>query len=162
MRRIRLLPFALLALALSACEAIRDASDHAADNSKKVIYDTKERWRDLLTYKPRESEPKEPLPQTRYCYRMQMDIVCYDTVQVGLTAPLVGYQDGDQFSWFKKGGGSFGFSAPHDAPTITVGKPVESSPFKPQQAALTAPSPVEGEVQATPKPKPAPKKDWVK
>ena len=160
MRRIRLLPCALLALALSACEAIRDASDHAADNSKKVLYDTKERWRDLLTYKPRESEPKEPLSQTRYCYRMQMDIVCYDTVQVGLTAPLVGYQDGDQFSWFKKGGGSFGFSAPHDQPAVVAESTAKATPFKPQSP--IAPSPKPGEIEVKNKPKPAPKKDWVK
>ena len=162
MRRILNVSCAVMGFALAGCEAVRDASDHAADNSKKVIYDTKERWRDLLTYKPRTTPPQAQGPQTRYCYRMQMDIVCYDAPQIGLTAPLIGYQDGTHFSWYKQGGGSLGFSLPPDAPAAVAENTSKQSPFKPAEPAVVkiAPSPTPGEVSV--KQKPAPKKDWVK
>lgn len=142
----RILPMIVLLAPLVACDEIRDTSDLAADSTKRTIYDAKERWKDLLTYRPRHMAQR-PLPQTRYCYRMQSDIVCYDAPQQGITAPLVGYQDGPTISWYKPGGGSMGFSAPPApvAQAVTM-QPVVSS------AATTAPSPVAGEVAVKPNP----------
>ncbi len=106
---LKLLCTTALLAPLAACDAVSKASDHAADNSKRVLHDARDRWKNLFTYHPREvAQPQ--LPQTRYCYRMQADIVCYDNAQAGITAPMVGYQDGENIAWHQPGGGSTGYS----------------------------------------------------
>jgi hypothetical protein len=103
----RALGVMVLAVSLAACTQLGDTSDAAATASKQAIGDTVDKWRDLFTYRrPRVAQ----LPQTRYCYHAQSDIVCYDSPQPGSTSPLVGYQDGANMAWFQPGGGSTGFS----------------------------------------------------
>jgi hypothetical protein len=143
---LKLLCATALLTSLAACDAVKDASDHAADNSKRVIYDAKDRWKNLLTYHPTE-KPQPQLPQTRYCYRMQSDIVCYDSAQAGLTAPMVGYQDGANIAWYQPGGGSTGYSGgaattryrppsasnvlvPVETPTVEPAEKIEATPLK--------------------------------
>lgn len=100
-----ILPLLLLA---NACTPMAEGVQETGDASKQVIYDTKKSWRGLFTYNP--PSKIQPLPQTRYCYGMQSDIVCYDSPQPNMTAKLVGYQDGTNVSWVQPGGGSLGVS----------------------------------------------------
>ncbi|MFM9890337.1 MAG: hypothetical protein ACKVOE_06845 [Rickettsiales bacterium] len=104
MRRVLLM---LMPLLLMGCNALVDSSNTAADITHTAFNDTVSSWRDVFTYKPK-AGPQSP--QTRYCYKMQTDVVCYDSVQLDQTARLVGYQDGDQISWVQPGGGALGAS----------------------------------------------------
>ena len=104
MRRILLL---LMPIALMGCNALVDTSNTAADITHNAYNDAIDHWRDVFTYR---QKPGPQSPQTRYCYKMQTDVVCYDSVQPEQTAKLVGYQDGDQISWVQPGGGSLGAS----------------------------------------------------
>lgn len=131
--------------ALSACNQVAESADYAADSSKKVIYDTKRSWTDLFTYNPK--KPTAQLPQTRYCYQTQADIVCYDSPQANMTAKLAGYQDGANISWFQPGGGSLGVSggsatAAYNTEELPVGVvPIEAMPHQvstPAEPALPA------------------------
>jgi hypothetical protein len=98
--------FSALFLA-SACDALVDRSHASASITHKAFSDATSVWTDVFTYHP----PAPPqLAQTRYCYKMASDIVCYDSVQPTLTAKLVGYQDGEKMSWIQPGGGSLGVS----------------------------------------------------
>lgn len=106
---MRLWAMAMMVLALTACDATRDTSQSAANVSKQMIDETANSWRDLFTFRPR---PGPQDPQTRFCYQMQSDIVCYDTPQTHMTSKLIGYQDGDNISYIQKGGGSMGVSVP--------------------------------------------------
>ena len=93
--------------ALTACDKLVDSS-HAVQSVTKAAYeDTKSSWKDFFTYHP---PIPDSLPQTRYCYQMQSDVVCYDSEQRQLTSKLVGYQDGENISWVQPGGGSLGAS----------------------------------------------------
>lgn len=100
---------ALLAVmvTLTGCDAMVDTSDAAASITARSLGDAKQTWIDAFTYHPKRGPSA---PQTRYCYKMMMDIVCYDSLQPGLTAKLVGYQDGDNISWVQPGGGALGAS----------------------------------------------------
>ena len=115
----RVFTFSLLGAALvlaSGCDSLVDRSRASASVTQKAFSDATSVWTDVFTYHP----PAPPAkPQTRYCYKMSSDIVCYDSVQPGLTAKLFGYQDGDQYSWIQPGGGSLGASG---------GNPVALSP----------------------------------
>jgi len=105
---MRVLSIAIMVLALAACTQAQNTSNEAARVSKDVVDDTRNAWRDLFTYrKPR--QPQEP--QTRYCYQMQSDIACYDMQQTNMTSKLVGYQDGQNISYIRQGGGAFGMSS---------------------------------------------------
>jgi hypothetical protein len=95
-------------MALAACEPVSRGSNQAAEASKKVLYETRSAWSGLLDYNPKDD--RVPLPQTRYCYQMQTDIVCYDSPQNNMTAKLLGYQDGTNISWVQPGGGALGVS----------------------------------------------------
>ena len=132
------LPLCITAiLALSACDKAVDGSNAAASITGKAINDAADTWTDAFTLHPR---PKPQQPQTRYCYKMMTDIVCYDSVQTSLTAKLIGYQDGASMSWIQPGGGSLGASggapvsyqqqAPNAVrPTIiAVSSPLENTP----------------------------------
>ena len=92
---------------LSACDKMVDGSNAAAEVTGKTLNDAASTWRDALTIHP---AAKPQAPQTRYCYKMMTDIVCYDSAQPSLTAKLVGYQDGTNVSWVQPGGGSLGAS----------------------------------------------------
>lgn len=93
---------------VAACENFGEAQRQAADSSKRMVYETKNKWRDLFTYNP--APVSDPLPQTRYCYKTQTDTVCYDSPQPNMTAKLIGYQDGANISAYQPGGGSLGVS----------------------------------------------------
>ncbi len=94
-------------LGLSACDMMVDRSRASASITQRAFSDATSVWRDVFTYHP----PEEPnKPQTRYCYTMYSDIVCYDSVQPQMTAKLFGYQDGESQSWIQPGGGSLGAS----------------------------------------------------
>jgi|GEM_PF-2050174 len=109
LHRFVLSVLALAALGtVAACNDFAQAQRSAADSSKRVVYETKSKWRDLFTYTP--PSESEPLPQTRYCYKTQTDTVCYDSPQLNMTAKLVGYQDGANISAYQPGGGSLGVS----------------------------------------------------
>lgn len=104
------LPFlfsALLLFALPGCDKVVDRSAALASITKQATADSLSFWDDALTYHPAQSPNA---PQTRYCYTMMSDVVCYDSVQPRLTAKLVGYQDGENISWVQPGGGSLGAS----------------------------------------------------
>ena len=98
---------AMMLLSLAACDSVVDSSNAAASVTSRVFSDTTSTWIDAFTYHPKRGPQA---PQTRYCYRMMTDIVCYDSLQPGLTAKLVGYQDGTHLSWVQPGGGSLGAS----------------------------------------------------
>lgn len=97
----------LAVLAVSGCDKIADGSRAAESVTRNSFEDSISAWTDLFTYHP----PRpDALPQTRYCYQLQSDIVCFDSEQRGQTAKLVGYQDGENISWVQPGGGSLGVS----------------------------------------------------
>lgn len=120
----RTILFAALALAmLSACTPAAESAQQAGVTTRTAMQDNQAAWRDLFTYRPKDTRPQ--LPQTRYCYQMQADIVCYDSPQSGMTAKMIGYQDGNSISWIQPGGGSLGVSggeptAQHHAATVQV------------------------------------------
>jgi hypothetical protein len=103
------MPFISLSvlMLLSACDNIVDGQRAAVSSINKSVNESVSLWSDLFTYHP-PVPPQEA--QTRYCYRMMSDIVCYDSVQPTLTAKLIGYQDGNKVSWVQPGGGSLGAS----------------------------------------------------
>ena len=95
-------------LLLAACNSATEGSNRAADATKRAFHDTTEKWKGLFSYNPQKIPPQAP--QTRYCYSIQADIVCYDSPQPNMTAKLTGYQDGSNISNFQPGGGSLGIS----------------------------------------------------
>lgn len=97
----------LPAFVLMGCDKMSDTSRAMQETTYKAFNDTKSSWRDFFTYHPPEPPP---LPQTRYCYQMQSDVVCYDSEQPMLTSKLIGFQDGETISWVQPGGGSLGAS----------------------------------------------------
>ncbi len=109
------------ALTMTGCDKIVDGSKAAQSVTAQAFDETTSSWRDFFAYHP---PVPAPLPQTRYCYQMQSDIVCYDSVQPNLTAKLLGYQDGDALSWVQPGGGSLGVSG---GPPIALRAPVASA-----------------------------------
>lgn len=111
----------MVTLALGGCDGLVDTSKAASSITKRAFENGKSSWVDLFTY--HEPQP-EPLPQTRYCYQMQSDIVCYDSQQPGLTAKLAGYQDGENISGVQPGGGSLGVSG---GPAVAL-RPVVVAP----------------------------------
>ena len=107
-RKVQWTTLTLMALvALSGCDKMQGLSDSAQSVTKRQIDDNETAWGNLFTYHPKQPNP---LPQTRYCYKLQSDVVCYDSEQPTLTSKLVGYQDGDKQSWIQPGGGSLGAS----------------------------------------------------
>lgn len=94
-------------LGTTGCDKLADTSRAAQSVTKAAFEDTKSSWRDFFMYHP---PMPDPLPQTRYCYQMQSDVVCYDSEQTALTSKMVGYQDGENISWVQPGGGSLGAS----------------------------------------------------
>ena len=138
-------------LALSACDSMVDGSNARASITSRAFSDMRDAWTDAFTY-----HPKEPpnAPQTRYCYQMMTDIVCYDSVQPGLTAKLAGYQDGNHMSWIQPGGGSLGASGGNPvalknlekvnhADAVKVKRPLEYTPVTQE-----VPSARPGEIQS--------------
>ena len=96
-----------LLLSLAACNKAVEGANARGQIATQMFDDATRSWGELFTYRP----PVPPQsPQTRYCYQMQSDVVCYDSVQPQLTSKLVGYQDGNQISWVQPGGGSLGAS----------------------------------------------------
>lgn len=112
-----------LLLAAGACTPMAESVQDGGNTLKTSLADDGAAWKDLLTYHPKSKTPQ--LPQTRYCYKAQTDIVCYDSAQHGMTEQLVGYQDGDSMSWIQPGGGSLGVSggeptAPQNAEHVHI------------------------------------------
>ncbi|MDX2095911.1 MAG: hypothetical protein SFW64_08255 [Alphaproteobacteria bacterium] len=97
----------LLLAGLSGCDKITDTSRAVQSVTLHAFNDTKASWTEFFTYHP---PLPAPFPQTRYCYQLQSDIVCYDSEQPQLTAKLIGYQDGENRSWIQPGGGALGVS----------------------------------------------------
>lgn len=95
-------------LLVSGCDSAAHGSNRAADATQRAFHDTTEKWKGLFSYNPQKVPPQAP--QTRYCYGIQADIVCYDSPQPNMTAKLTGYQDGANISSFQPGGGSLGVS----------------------------------------------------
>ena len=95
------------AMMAAGCDRVADTSRAAQSVTKRAFEDSKASWGDFFTY---HSPTTDPLPQTRYCYQMQSDVVCYDSEQRIQTSKLVGYQDGENISWVQPGGGSLGAS----------------------------------------------------
>jgi hypothetical protein len=113
-------------LGLTGCDKLADTSRAAQSVTKAAFEDTKSSWRDFFMYHP---PMPDPLPQTRYCYQMQSDVVCYDGEQAGLTSKMVGYQDGENISWVQPGGGSLGASG---------GEPIALRPIPKQPVRVAA------------------------
>lgn len=131
MGKITLIVAAMLALA--ACTPSAESAQQAGVTVRTAMQDSANAWRGLFDYNPKDTRAQ--LPQTRYCYQTQADIVCYDSPQPNMTAKLNGYQDGQSISWIQPGGGSLGVSggeptAPHDATTVQVA-PSASAPATP-------------------------------
>lgn len=103
----RTMALMLLLVVMTGCNKVADTSRAAESVTRNVFTDTTSSWVDFFTYNP---PVEEPLPQTRYCYGMLNDIVCYDSEQPRLTSKLIGYQDGERLSWVQPGGGSLGVS----------------------------------------------------
>ena len=104
---IRSLVMVALLVTTTACDNMEQSSRNAAAITKKTFNNSVGFWDDVFTYHPKQADNA---PQTRYCYQMQSDVVCYDSVQTSSTAKLIGYQDGENLSWVQPGGGSLGVS----------------------------------------------------
>ena len=104
---IRSLMMVALLVTTAACDNMEQSSRNAAAITKKTFNKSVSFWDDVFTYHPKQADNA---PQTRYCYQMQSDVVCYDSVQTSSTAKLIGYQDGENLSWVQPGGGSLGVS----------------------------------------------------
>ncbi len=131
-------------LALSACTPSAESAQQAGVTTRSAMQDNQTAWRGLFNYSPKDRRPL--LPQTRYCYQTQADIVCYDNPQPNMTAKMTGYQDGQSISWVQPGGGSLGVSggeptAPHDAKTVQVA-PMGNSPVTPMEFVNSSPAPM--------------------
>lgn len=129
-RPLPLLVVAGLAVLLAACTPSAEGAQQAGVTTRTAMQDNMAAWKGLFKYSPKDRRPH--LPQTRYCYQMQSDIVCYDSPQPNMTAKITGYQDGNSISWVQPGGGSLGHSggeptAPHDARTVQVAPSVSGS-----------------------------------
>lgn len=98
----------ILATGLTACDQVNNTSQALSVSSKQVVDNTRREFSGFWQLSPK---PQPQLPQTRYCYQMQSDIVCYDTPQPNNIARLSGYQEGENMSFNRNGGGSLGFSA---------------------------------------------------
>lgn len=148
MQSIARMGVALLSVSvmLGGCDKVVDTSKAVQTVTRAAFEDTKSSWRDFFTYHP--AQP-DPLPQTRYCYQMQSDVVCYDSEQTLLTSKLVGYQDGDSISWVQPGGGSLGASGGEAValrPRVDrFGTPASTAAVPPQGAMIdTGPVPLGG------------------
>ncbi len=128
----------LVAATLTGCQKTVDRSREAAAITKRTVHDAASFWKDVFTYTP----DVDQAPQTRYCYQMQSDIVCYDSLQAHATSKLVGYQDGEQISWVQPGGGSLGVSG---------GEPVAAVDASANHAADATPAFINGVGVETPK-----------
>lgn len=96
-------------LAASACDPTVQGSNRAADASQRAFHDMSDKWRSVFSYHP-QGDTTPQMPQSRYCYETQADIVCYDSPQPDITAKIKGYQDGANISWYQPGGGALGVS----------------------------------------------------
>lgn len=140
--RWKLIPLLVLMATSAACDRVVDSSKSVQTVTMRAFNDTKASWKDFFTYHP----PQPPsLPQTRYCYQMQSDIVCYDSEQVALTSKLIGYQDGESISWVQPGGGSLGASGgtavalrqvPHAASPTDAGAMIDTGPVNTSTSAI--------------------------
>ena len=99
----------VLATSLAACDQVNNTAQAVAKSSKEVVDNTRRGFAGFWTLTPK---PQPQLPQTRFCYQMNSDIVCYDEPQPRNIARLFGYQEGNNMSFIRQGGGSLGFSAP--------------------------------------------------
>ena len=148
MGRIFILAASTVALlAVSACTPSAESAQQAGVTTRTAMQDNQSAWRGLFEYHPKDRRPL--LPQTRYCYQTQADIVCYDSPQPNLTSRLNGYQDGQSISWVQPGGGSLGVSggeatAPHDAETVQI------APTYDQGTVVSAEAPMVVETQQAP------------
>ena len=124
--------FALVSLA--ACDKVAQTSKSVQSITEHAFNDTKNSWASFFTYHPPQPDP---LPQTRYCYQLQSDIVCYDSEQHTQTSKLVGYQDGENISWVQPGGGSLGVSG-GDAIAL---RPARPNPIIPSMTTAAAQQP---------------------
>jgi hypothetical protein len=104
---IKLLGGLSLLTMLAGCDAAVHGAQSASDITNKTFNDAADTWGNAFTLHPKGGKQD---PQTRYCYQLQSDIVCYDSIQVGSTSKLLGYQDGNKISWVQPGGGSLGAS----------------------------------------------------
>lgn len=111
----------LALLAAAGCDKMVQSSNTAVSVTERAFNDTKSSWLSFFTYHP---EKPAPGPQTRYCYQLQSDVVCYDSIQYASTSKLLGYQDGEKISWVQPGGGSLGVSG--GDPTVTAATPRNS------------------------------------
>ena len=99
----------ILATGLTACDPVNNTTQALSVSSKQVVDNTRRGFSGFWQLSPK---PQPSLPQTRYCYQMQSDIVCYDSPQPNNIARLFGYQEGENMSFIRNSGGSLGFSAP--------------------------------------------------
>lgn len=108
MTHVKFFPILASVLLLAACDPAAHGSNRAADATQRAFHDTTNKWKGLFSYNPQKVPPQAP--QSRYCYGIQADIICFDSPQPNMTAKLVGYQDGANISAFQPGGGSLGVS----------------------------------------------------
>ncbi len=107
---------------ISGCNGITEEAKDIARAAKRSQHETREAWREVLTYTP---QPEAPLSQRRFCYRRMGDIVCYDSEQ-NTTSPLVAIQEGipgRMVTGMEMGGRAMG-SASADMQVSTVQPPV--------------------------------------
>jgi len=139
-----------LILMTTACDRVVASSNTAAAITKKSFENTRDTWLDVFTYHPPQVDQ---LPQTRYCYQMQTDVVCYDSPQNRLTAKLVGYQDGEHASWVQPGGGALGVSGgePVTARVVAAAKTAHAETSAPVSAVTskTIDVPQKGSIDAS-------------
>lgn len=77
-------------VAVSACTPIVENSQRAVYKVRGAVYDATEKMQSYLAYSPDSDMPQAP--QTRYCYKVIGDVVCYREPQPFLSNPLVGRQ----------------------------------------------------------------------
>lgn len=81
-----------IGLLLSACDALEQNAGRIGDDVKRNYDDTRYKVSDWIFSRDRNQPPPPPPIATRYCYRVQSDVLCYEREQPRLAAVLVGYQ----------------------------------------------------------------------
>lgn len=85
--------FACMALGLTACDAMKENTNRAADGVGTWYDNTRHRVANYI-YDPNRRPPEiPPAPPARYCYRVQTDILCYSEPKADAKNRLVAGQD---------------------------------------------------------------------
>jgi hypothetical protein len=81
----------VIVLMASGCQSLLDASDSARGNLRQGYIDTSNAWSRVFAVRDNRY-PERPLPDTRYCYKTDTDVLCYSDPLPGEDHRLVAAQ----------------------------------------------------------------------